>query len=106
MPTAQIIPMYCGTREAARRLGYAESLDTFYDHLRHGWIAGAERHGESGPGKRPRYRFRVAELGFRGPVTRVVDEAERAALERRARLEATGALVRPNPFRYSRRARA
>jgi len=88
------------TREAARLLGY-ESLDTFYDHLRLGYIAGAERRGR---GPRPRWWFNLAELAYVGPVTRPVNHAECQQAERRARIEATSADDWESP--YSRRARS
>lgn len=96
-------PIYCGTSEAAARLGYA-SLDTFRDHLKLGYIGGAERHGD---GPRPRWRFRVAELAYVGPRKNVADQAERLEAERLARLDAVRpAAGRANPFLRSRRAAA
>lgn len=96
--SADITPIYCSTREAAGWLGY--KLGLFYQHLERGWIAGAERHGD---GPRPRYRFRVRDLAFCGPTRRVLPDAERRALDRRANAEAA-AESWPNPFRYSARA--
>jgi len=95
-------PLYIkSTREAARRLGYT-SLDAFYDALKAGYIAGAERRGN---GPRPRYWYRIAELAYIGPVSRPTDHRERLELERRARAEA----VRPvggfvNKFLRTRKA--
>ncbi len=93
-------PVFVSTREAAARLGY-RSLDTFYDHVNAGWIAGAERHGNG----RGRWRFRLSELAYIGPVERPVDDAARREAERLARLEAfrpEGGFV--NPFLKSRKA--
>jgi len=95
--TTPISSKYITRDEAMARLGY-DSVDTWYDHVRRGLIAGAVARSIR-PGARARIKYIAAELRFVGEVSMVELAGQR-------RLEAVGdrrAAARPargfvNPF--------
>ena len=92
--------IYLTRGEAMARLGY-RSLDTWYDHLKAGFIAGVERRGK---GKKPRYFYRAADLRFVGAVEPLRTVEDREAEDRLARVAAARRGRFANPFLASSRA--
>lgn len=93
-------PIFLTRDEAMARLGY-RSLDTWYDHLKAGLIAGVERRGK---GPKPRYYYRAADLRFVGKVAPVRTVEDLEAEDRLARVAAARRGRAPNPFLKSSRA--
>src|ERR1039458_5068573 len=94
---------YLTRTEAMGRLGY-RCLDTWYDHVNQGLIAGCEFRG-AGRGRRIFYR--AADLRFAGPISTIAPAVQRRDVERLARADA----ARPaggfrNPFLKTRAAAA
>ena len=95
--------LFLDSRTAATRLGYA-SMDSFYDAVKSGYIAGAVKRG-SGQG-RPggRWVFEAAALAYTGPVYRPRPAAERLEADRLGRVAARReAAAFVNPFASKRR---